>query len=141
MLIFSLYVHGTSCLRWVITVSLNKGTKISSLPMDLKARMDFDECSPILQIIKCSSPAGGGQSKFYVHRVVLAIQSRFFKAHHNDDVVEVSEVAPEVMAALLDLAYGARAELRDVAMRADLVAAAERLQLTGILKGMRFEAS
>ena len=97
--------------------------------------------SPILQIIKCSSPAGGGQSKFYVHRVVLAVQSRFFKAHHNDDVVEVSEVAPEVMAALLDLAYGARAELRDVAMRADLVAAAERLQLTGILKGMRFEAS
>ena len=97
--------------------------------------MNVLHAPPILQIIKC------GQSKFYVHRVVLAIQSRFFKAHHNDDVVEVSEVAPEVMAALLDLAYGARAELRDVAMRADLVAAAERLQLTGILKGMRFEAS
>ena len=92
-----------------------------------------------LQIIKCGPP--GGQSKFYVHRVVLGIQSRFFKAHHNDDVVEVSEVAPEVMAALLDLAYGTRAQLRDVAMRGDLVAAAERLQLTGILKGMRFEAS
>ena len=57
------------------------------------------------QIIQCGP---GGQSKFYVHRVVLGIQSKFFKRHHNDDVVEVKDVSPEVMAALIDLAYGAR---------------------------------
>ena len=64
----------------------------------------------LTQIISCGPP--GGQSKFYVHRVVLGIQSKFFKRHYNDDVVEVTDVAPEVMAALLDLAYGAREDIQ-----------------------------
>ena len=61
------------------------------------------------QIISCGP---GGQNKFYVHRVVLGIQSKFFKQHHNDDVVEVKDVSPEAMAALLDLAYGTRDQIQ-----------------------------
>ena len=34
-----------------------------------------------------------------------------------------------------------RTELKDVAMREDLVRAAERLHMTAVVEGMRFEAS
>ena len=34
-----------------------------------------------------------------------------------------------------------RTQLKNVAMRADLVAAAEKLQMTQVVEGMRFEAS
>ena len=52
------------------------------------------------QIVSCG-PDGG--SKFYVHRVVLGLQSKFFKSHACRDVVEVRDVSPECMAVLVGI--------------------------------------
>ena len=82
-------------------------------------------------------PDGG--SKFYVHRVVLSLQSKFFKSHACKDVIEVNDVSPECMAVLMDLAYGGRAELADVAIYSDVMAAAERLEMTGLVEGIKVE--
>ena len=80
-------------------------------------------------------------SKFYVHRVVLSLQSKFFKDNADKDIVEVRDVPAECMGVMIDLAYSGRAELADAALHADVMVAADKLQMSGLVEGIRVEMS
>jgi hypothetical protein len=111
------------------------GETTNKLLMDALHKRSF-----IDQIITCGGP--GNERKFYVHKLVLSVHSRFFAERHNDDVVKLGEdVTPDAMAAIIGLLYEGKAEVDDVTKVPELRAAAEKLQMSDLLAsaGMAFQ--